>query len=394
MAGQKKLLAVTTGRADYGLLYPLIMELNRSGRFRTELVATGTHLSPSHGMTIDQIRSDGIDVHHTIFMTESQDSERDICNAISSGITGFSDLYESARPDLVLVLGDRYELWSTCISAVIHKIPIAHLHGGEITQGLIDDPIRHSITKMATFHFTSMDLYADRVIQMGEDPSRVFAVGALGIDNIRNMILMNRAEISEYTGVDFSHGVSLMTYHPVTLDHYSHATHQIKEVLDSIIEVNLPVIITMPNADPAGQVIYKKIQDYVSKYPDKLKLIKNLGQRGYLSAMKYAKLIIGNSSSGILESASFRVPVVNIGDRQGKRFKPRNVIDCTCSKDAILKAIEEAMSDEFAKTLLNLKNPYGDGHAAERIVDILSNIDLTDKSAFLKKGFLDMDYKK
>jgi UDP-hydrolysing UDP-N-acetyl-D-glucosamine 2-epimerase len=384
---------ITTGRADYGLLYPLIKELTHSDHFGLNLVATGTHLSPLHGKTIKQIQQDSLEVTDTIEMTMKSDCENAICNSIAIGLAGFSSLFQKRQPDLVIVLGDRYELWAICIAAVIHKIPIVHLHGGESTLGLIDDPVRHSVTKMSTFHFASIEAYAKRIIQMGENPNRVYVVGALGIDNIKNMRLMDIREVSEYTGVDFGQkNVALLTYHPVTLDDYTLAGHQTQEILEALIQTTLFTLITMPNADTGGNTIYQIIEMYSQKYPDRFRFVKSLGQQGYLSAMKYAKLMIGNSSSGIIESASFKLPVINIGDRQGGRFKPANVIDCVCSIESIMGTLDKALSEDFTRSILDIENPYGDGTAAKRIVNILRDIDLSDKSTLIKKGFYDIDF--
>ena len=388
-----KIAMVTTSRADYGLLYPLIKEFNMDDNLTLRLIATGTHLSPLHGNTIKQIQRDGLIVTDTVEMTMESDSEDAICNSIAIGLIGFSSLFQKWKPDLVIVLGDRYELWSICIAAVVNKIPIAHIYGGESTLGLIDDPVRHSVTKMSAFHFASIELYAKRIIQMGENSDRVYVVGALGIDNIRKMHLMNIGEISEHTGMDFGRkNVALLTYHPVTLDDYASAKQQIQEILDVLVRKDLFALVTMPNADTGGNTIYQAIELYSQKYPEKLRIIKNLGQQGYLSAMKYAKLMIGNSSSGIIESASFKLPVINIGDRQGGRLKPANIIDCACVKESILEALDLALSEDFLKSISNIENPYGDGHTAKRIIKILKNIDFSNKSVFIKKGFYDIDY--
>lgn len=384
---------VTTGRADYGLLCPLIKELNRSSCFHVSVVATGTHLSPLHGETIQIIQRDGIEVAHKINMSIEGDAEHAICYSVATALTGFSSLFQTWRPDLVVILGDRYELWPICIAAVIHKIPIAHLHGGESTLGLIDDYVRHSVTKMSTFHFASIEPYAKRIIQMGENPNRVYVVGALGIDNIRNMHLMGIEEISEYTHVDFrQNNVALLTYHPVTLDDYALARQQVQDILESLLQTNLISLITMPNADTGGNTIYQTIETYCRRYPDRFRFVKSLGQQGYLSAMKYARLMIGNSSSGIIESASFRLPVVNIGDRQGGRFRSVNVIDCVCSKESIIAALDKALSETFIRSIAHTANPYGDGNTAGRIANILKSIDLNDKPALLKKGFHDLAF--
>ena len=297
------------------------------------------------------------------------------------------------RPDLILILGDRYELWAISIAAVIHKIPIAHIHGGESTFGLIDDPIRHSITKMSTFHFAAIDTYAKRIIQMGEHPRRVFVVGALGIDNILSIPLLDKNQLSEITGMDFNKSIALMTYHPVTLDDYNEAENQIREILNTLCNTELRVLMTMPNTDTSGDIIYKHIQKFTQYYPDQFKLIKSLGQKNYLSAIKYAKLMIGNSSSGIIESTPFKIPVINIGDRQKGRHKTPNIIDCECNRASINSAIKKALSQEFKNSIQKIVSPYGDGKTADRIIKILESIDFTSKSALLKKGFFDLPSK-
>lgn len=385
------IMVVTTGRADYGLLRPLIKRMLLSNHFDMRLIATGAHLSPLHGQTIQLIENDGLEVMAKVQMTMPGDTEGDICASISAGLSGFSELFDQTTPDLVVVLGDRYELWSICIPAVIHRIPIAHIHGGESTLGVIDDPVRHSITKMSTFHFASIDKYATRLIQMGERPERVHVVGAIGLDNLRDISLMSRKELSEYAGVDFSRTIALATYHPVTLDNYESAKSQVQEILNALLETDLTALVTMPNSDRSWNTIYREIHRYSQRYPDRFKLLKNLGQRAYLSAMKYASLMVGNSSSGIIESASFELPVVNIGDRQAGRVKPPNVIDCICSRESVHHAIDKALSPEFKRTLSQLENPYGDGNTSTRILKILESIDFADKSAFLKKGFYDLN---
>lgn len=388
----KKIGIVTGTRAEYGLLYPLLKQIDDSKEIDGKLIVTGTHLSELHGETIEQIKKDGVPIHYVIDTEIQGDEETHICNTIANGLNKFSRLFSCNEFDAILVLGDRYELWSVCIGAVIHKIPIIHVHGGEITQGLIDDPIRHSVTKMASVHFPTMDLYGKRIIQMGEDPRNVYVVGALGIDNINNMKFLDMDELYEFTGINFKKDVALMTYHPVTLDNIEQAELQIKEVLSALLQTDLLILITMPNADTGGNRIYETIKQYVDKYPDKFQLRKSLGQKGYLSAMKYTKLMIGNSSSGIIESASFKIPVINIGDRQAGRYKPRNIINCGCKKEIISKSIKKALSNEFVSSISELENAYGDGHTAARIVNILETINFEDKSKLLKKGFNDIKF--
>ena len=389
---KKKIMLVTTGRADYGLLYPLIKKIADNRHFELQLIATGTHLSPLYDKTIRLIEKDNVMITDKIEMTMNSDSESSICISVATGIQGFSTLFEKYNPDLLIVLGDRYELWSVCMAAVIHKTPIAHIHGGEATFGLIDDTIRHSVTKMSAFHFASIDVYAKRIIQMGEHPERVFVVGAIGLDNIKEFSLMNRKELSEYTNVNFEKNIALMTYHPVTLDNYDNSEQQIIEVLKALLKSDLLVIMSMPNSDTSGNKIYQIIERYSQQYPQKFKLIKNLGQKGYLSALKFARIMVGNSSSGIIESASFKLPVVNIGDRQAGRFKPINVIDCRCTEESIIKSINQALSNEFKQSVADLVSPYGDGNTSARIVKVLESIDFSKRLHFLKKGFYDLNF--
>lgn len=385
-----KIAIVTSNRAEYGLLYPLIKKMLQDSFFDVTLIVTGTHLSEQHGKTIDFIKKDGLDIHHIVDLNVDGDTEHDICCMIGKGIEGFSTIFRNNKLDGILVLGDRFELWAICIPAVIHKIPIIHLHGGEITQGAIDDMVRHSISKMASIHFPSIDLHAKRIVQMGENPERVYVVGAIGLDNIKEMVLMDVAELSAYTGIDFNSNIALMTYHPVTLDQYKEASNQIEEVMEALISFNIVVLITMPNADTGGKTIFEVIQKYIHLYPQQFRLIKNLGQRGYLSAMKYCKFMIGNSSSGIIESPSFKIPVINIGDRQNGRHMPQNVISVQCEKRKIIQAIQRAMSTEFYDTIRDMKNPYGDGKTAHRIVALLKSFDWKDNKHLLKKGFHDI----
>lgn len=386
----KRVMVVTTGRADYGLLHPLIKEIEKAKDLDIILTVTGSHLSEFHGSSINLIQADNLKVHHQVDLKIESDTEDGISSSISVGIMEFSKIFLKDRPDILVLLGDRYELFCPAISAVIHKIPIAHIHGGESTRGLIDDPVRHSVTKMSALHFTSLDLYRKRVIQMGESPERVFNVGAIGLDNIRNTPLPEIEELNSVTGVDFNKSIALMTYHPVTLDNYNDSQSQIKEILGAVYESDLTAIATMPNTDTGNNKIFKALKEFARQYPEKLKLFKNLGQRVYLGAMKHCSMMIGNSSSGIIESPFFKVPVVNIGDRQGGRFKALNIIDTECRKDEITKAVQLAFSKEFKKEIENMENPYGDGKTAEKIVAILKETDFSDIT-LIKKGFYDLE---
>lgn len=384
-------MPVTTSRADYGLLRPLLFQLAECEDFNLQLIAGGMHLKKAFGDTIKEIEKDGLEISECWDILSKGDSEDSLCNTISTGISKFSEIIIRFKPDYIIMLGDRYELLAAATASVIHKIPVVHIHGGESTYGLIDDAVRNSLTKMAAVHLPSIELYGRRIIQMGEDPERVFIVGALGIDNIKSIEPMSIIELEQYTGISGISEWALMTYHPVTLDAYDSAETQITSVLSALLELNIKTLITMPNSDTGGESISRKIDEYVLKYPCNFFLKKSLGQRAYLSAMRYARLMIGNSSSGIIESASFSIPVVNIGDRQGGRFKPSNIIDCKCEKEDIVSALKEAQSLEFRKSLEGLSNPYGDGNTAARIIEVLKQIRGLDRDRLLKKGFFDLD---
>lgn len=384
---------ITTSRADYGLLHPLIKKISDDEAFDFNLIVTGSHLSSLHGRTVEHIINDGFKKFDVVDMTGESDTESGICESVATGICGFSKLYSSKKLDLVVVLGDRYELWTACMAAAIHKVPIAHIHGGETTFGAIDECIRHSITKMAFLHFPSIEVYGKRIIQMGEEPERVHVVGALGIDNVREIDLMSIEELVAFTGVNFKKKVALMTYHPVTLDGYEKGAGQTEEILNALLSIqDMSVLITAPNVDAGNNSILNKILRYAELYPVKFRFIQSLGQRAYLSSLKYACLMVGNSSSGIIESASFKLPVVNIGDRQAGRLKPTNAIDCECSMESIKVAINKAMSEDFTKSISNLQNPYGDGKTADRIIKILKQTNFSDKAGLLKKKFFDIRY--
>ncbi|MDY0133128.1 MAG: UDP-N-acetylglucosamine 2-epimerase [Desulforegulaceae bacterium] len=385
----KNVMVVTTGRADYGLLYPLIKAIEKSKLLSLSLCATGSHLSKFHGYTLDLIKKDKISIDFIVDLKLGSDTEKDICNSISIGIQGFSEIFTAKKPDLIVLLGDRYELFCAAIPSVIHKIPIAHIHGGESTLGLIDDPVRHSVTKMSSLHFASLEIYRKRIIQMGEFPERVFNVGAIGIDNIKNIQLPEVDELNSITGADFRKKIGLLTYHPVTLD-YTSPEKQISEILEAVRSSEICALATMPNADSGNNAIYQALKVFSEKYPQKLILVKNLGQRAYLGAMKHSSLMIGNSSSGIIESPFFKLPVVNIGDRQGGRYKTENILDTDCNSKSIKKVIEKALSSDFRKFIENMDNPYGNGTASAKIASKLEEIDFKDKS-LIKKGFYDLN---
>ncbi len=380
----KKILVVTGTRAEYGLLRLVIDGIARSTSFKLQLCVTGTHLSPEFGLTYRDILKDGYKINSKLEMLVSADTPSAITKSMGLGLIGFADELNRLDPDLILILGDRYEVMCAAIAATIARIPIAHLHGGEATEGLIDEAIRHSITKMSHLHFVATKEYEKRVIQMGEKPNRVFCVGGLGVDNILNLDLLTKKEIE--MSLDFKIGSKsmLVTFHPLTLEANT-SGKQMNELLNSLTEfVDHKIIFTMPNADTDGREIFQLIKKFCLDNHN-CRAFTSLGQLRYLSCLKYVDVVVGNSSSGLLEAPSFNIPTVNIGDRQKGRLKAASVIDCAPVKNQISSAIKRALSPDFKESCKTTKNPYGNGGASKRIIQRLENIDfnhLLNKSFF------------
>lgn len=388
----KRKIAVITGtRADYGLLYWLLKEIERDKDLELQLIVTGMHLSPEFGLTYKEIEKDGFEIDDKVEMLLSSDNEIGTTKAVGLGCIGFSDSFNNLNPDMVVVLGDRFEILSASIAAMIARIPLVHLHGGETTQGAIDESIRHSITKMATYHFPATENYKKRIIQLGENPKRVFNFGMPGLDNLYKLDLFNKKELEDNLNFDFNKKVAIITYHPVTLEDNT-AEKQIDNILQAIYKSNIKAIFTKANADNGGRIINKKIKEFVKKHPNDYIFIDNLGQVRYLSVLKHADLMIGNSSSGLTEAPSFKLPVVNIGDRQKGRVKADNVIDCDYSIRDIENSINKAISNEFINFISNLQNPYNkykDGKVSYRIKEKLKELEINNE--VLKKEFYDHD---
>jgi GDP/UDP-N,N'-diacetylbacillosamine 2-epimerase (hydrolysing) len=384
----KKICVVTGTRAEYGIFYPLLNAMKEDSLFELKIVATGMHLSPEFGLTYREIEKDGFTIDEKVEMLLSSDTETGISKSIGIGILTFANVFERMRPDLLVVLGDRFETFAAALSAYIARIPIAHLHGGELTEGVIDEALRHSITKMSYLHFTSADEYRKRVIQMGESPERVFNVGALGLDNIRTTQLLSKTEIEERLNFKFGDNTVLITYHPVTLEN-STSEIQFRELLKALDEFrDLRIIFTQPNADTDGRIIIRMIDEYVKENPERVGAFASMGRLLYLSAMKNADAVVGNSSSAIIETPSFHKPSVNIGDRQKGRMKAASIIDCRPLKEDITAAIKKALSGDFRNHCMNINNPYGNGNTTEKIVNILKN-ELS-KKINLKKAFFNL----
>ena len=378
---------VTVARSDYGIYGPVLRRIQRDPDLRLHLIASGMHLSPEFGLTIKDIERDGFEIGDRVEMLLSSDSPEAIAKSMGLGTAGFAQSYARARPDLLLVLGDRFEMHSAVVASLPFGIPVAHIHGGESTEGAFDEPIRHSITKMSHLHFTSTDEYARRVIQMGEAPWRVTVSGAPSLDNLYDSDLLSREQLEQAYNLDLSEPPLLVTYHPVTLE-YENTDYQIAQLLEALGEAGHSVVFTFPNADTHGRRIIPLFQEFVAGHP-RSRLVANLSIRGYFSLMSYSAAMVGNSSSGIIEAASFKLPVVNIGNRQRGRARARNVVDVCYGRGEIVEGIRRATSPEFRAGLSDLTNPYGDGRAAQRIVSRIRSVPLD--ATLLQKRFHEVE---
>ena len=365
---------VTVARSDYGIYRPVLRRIQRDPQLRLLLIAAGMHLSPQFGMTVDAIEEDGFPVDERVEMLLSSDTPEGIAKSVGLGTIGFAQVYSRNRPDILLVLGDRFEMLAAAAASLPFKIPVAHIHGGESTEGAIDESIRHSITKMSHLHFASTDVYARRIVQMGEEPWRVTVSGSPTLDNIDELRLLSRQELEVRIGLDLSSPTLLVTYHPVTLE-YEQTETQMTELLSALDQIAMPVVLTYPNADTGNQTIIRLAEDFMRRNAH-ARMVVNLGPDAYFSLMEHASAMVGNSSSGIIEAASFKLPVVNLGNRQAGRIRPRNVIDVDCRREAIVEGVRQATSPGFRESLSDLVNPHGDGHAAERIVETLKTVPL------------------
>lgn len=383
----KRICVVTGTRAEYGLLRPVIQRIQGSASLDLSIVATGMHLSPEFGLTYREIEADGFLISRKVEMLLSSDTPVGIAKSMGLALVGMADAISDLSPDMMLVLGDRYEIFSAVAAAMVARIPVAHLHGGEATEGLIDESIRHSITKMSHLHFVAVEEYRRRVIQLGESPDRVYSVGGLGVDSMVRLELLSQSELE--SALDFRLGAKsvLVTFHPVTLEQSS-AGKQMCELLDALDTLpDTNIVFTMPNADTDGRVLVDMIEEYVRRRPERAKAFTSLGQLRYLSCLQFVDVVVGNSSSGLLEVPSFRKPTVNIGDRQRGRIKAASVIDCEPHRTSIQAAIDKAFSVEFRTSLALVENPYGSGGASEKIVQILETIEF---DGLLKKRFCDI----
>ena len=385
-----KRIGIMTGtRAEYGLLKPLMQEINKDNDLELYLIVSGMHLSPEFGMTYKEIEEDGFQINAKVEMLLSSDSPAGISKSIGLGVIGFTDEFQRADLDMLILLGDRYEALSAAISAMVMRIPIAHLHGGELTEGAIDEGIRHSITKMSYLHFTSTEQYRNRVIQLGENPERVFYVGALGVENIKKINLMTKEELERSIHFEIDENTVIVTYHPVTLEN-----NTVEEQFLNLLEVldrnpKIRMIFTKANADTNGRIVNELIDKYAAQNSERACAFVSLGQKRYLSALKYCRIVIGNSSSGIIEAPSFGKPIINIGDRQKGRICADSVINCGYTQQEIQQAMETALTKEFENKASNCRNPYEKENTAANIISVIKDYLLNDKIK-LKKGFYDI----
>lgn len=386
----KKICVITGTRAEYGLLKPLIAKINCDSSMELQLVVTGMHLSPEFGLTYHEIEQDGFTVTERNEMLLSSDTPNGVTKSIGLGIIGFADIFTRIVPDLVVLLGDRYEALAAATAAMIHRIPIAHIHGGELTEGVIDEAIRHSITKMSSLHFTSTEQYRKRVIQLGERPERVFCVGALGVENIRTQSLLCREDLEKSLQFSLNVPYVMVTFHPVTLERHT-AQVQIENLLDALDAFReYHVIFTKANADTDGRIINQRIEEYANRNTERAIVVTSLGMVRYLSALQYCDIVIGNSSSGIVEVPSFQIPTVNIGDRQKGRTRGKSVIDCGWKKEEVVAAIQKAQVLRKDRTLEKMTNPYEGVNTSDSILASIKSY--LHENHDIKKKFYDIEW--
>jgi GDP/UDP-N,N'-diacetylbacillosamine 2-epimerase (hydrolysing) len=383
----KKILVITGTRAEYGLMRWILQYLSEEPKVELQIVVTGMHLSHEFGLTYRRIEEDGFVIRKKVETLLSSDTSIGISKSMGLGMISFAEIYQELQPNIILVLGDRYEIFAAVSAAMVSRIPVAHIHGGELTEGLIDEPIRHSITKMSHIHFPVTEEYRNRIIQLGENPDRVFNFGTPGLDNIENIKLLSKKELEKAINFELGENCFLITFHPVTLEDGT-SGDQFDELLEALdLFQEHKIIFTLPNSDTDGRIIIDKINNFVKNFPKRAIAFSSLGQLNYLSALQFVNLVIGNSSSGLIEVPSFKKPTINIGDRQRGRIKAESVIDCLPNKKEITKAIQLGLSEEFKLKLESLENPYGTSGASRKIVDVLKSIDF---DGLIKKEFYNL----
>lgn len=383
---KRKICVVTGSRSEYGLLRWVMEGIREEPSLELQIISTGMHLSPEFGLTYREIERDGFIIDRKVEMLLSSDTPTGLAKSMGLGMIGFGETLHELQPDLMLVLGDRFEILSAVTAALVARIPIAHLYGGEVTEGAFDEAIRHSITKMAHLHFVAAEEYRRRVVQLGEHPDRVFVVGGLGIDSINRLALLDRPALEKSLGFELRDRNLLVTFHPVTLDGPS-SSQQMAELLAALETLeDTGLIFTMPNADTDGRALAKLVENFVIDQPGAC-VFDSLGQLLYLSCIRNTDGVVGNSSSGLAEAPSFAKGTVNIGDRQQGRLRAESVIDCAPERAAIVAAVKHLYSPSFQEKLKTVNNPYGDGGASSRVVETLAKVSL---AGILKKRFFDL----
>jgi GDP/UDP-N,N'-diacetylbacillosamine 2-epimerase (hydrolysing) len=386
---KKKIAVLTATRAEYGLLKNIISALNQIDEIDVEVVVTGAHLSPEYGFTYREIEKDGIHITKKIEILLSSSTAVAVSKSMGLALASFAEYFEESKPDALLVLGDRYETLAVCCAAMNARLPIFHMYGGETTEGAIDEAVRHAVTKMSYLHFTSTEEYRRRVIQMGENPARVFHVGAVGVENALHRKKLRKEELAESVGIDLKVPFGVVTFHPVTLE--SGVETQCRELLGAMEYFSdFQFIITGANADCGGTAVNQMLSEFASQH-ENVYFTLSLGAERYLSALNYASFVLGNSSSGLVEVPSFHIPTINIGNRQKGRIKADSVLDCEANAKDIIRAVEYALSESFLECVKNVENPYGDGNTSKRVVEIIKEHILHNELS-LQKKFYDINF--
>jgi len=373
--GRRRIGVVTVSRSDYGHLRPVLDGIRRASDLELVLFVAGMHLAPEFGSTVGEIEADGVPIAERVPMLEPGDSPEAIAASTGRGVEGFARAFGRQRPDLVVVLGDRFEMLAAAVAALPFALPVAHIHGGEASEGAMDNQIRHAITKLAHLHFASAELHAHRIAHMGEEVWRVHAVGAPGLDRIATTAPLSRDALARELDLPLDGPWLLVTFHPATLEYRETASH-VEELLAALEKTDGTLVVTYPNADTSGRLIIERLEEFAARHPRRCRLVRSLGERLYLSLLRHADVMIGNSSSGLIEAPSFGLPVVNVGARQRGRLRGGNVIDVEPVREDILRGIEAAQAPPFRARARTAGNPYGDGRAAPRIVEVLQTVSL------------------
>lgn len=382
----KKICIITGSRAEYGLLKNLILRLKKNKKFKIKLIVTGSHLSEKYGFTLREIKKDSLNIENKINLNFKKDNTIGISNSISLGLNKFVKIFEKLKPDLILVLGDRFEIYTSALAALLCRLPICHIHGGELTEAMLDDAFRHSITKMSHIHFAANQIYKKRIIQLGENPKNVYNVGGLGVDSIKKQKILKKSELEKFLNLNFLKKSILVTFHSETLNRKS-TKKNFNELLRALKKIqNTTIIFTMPNHDIDSSIIHSSILKFVKNKRNSF-FFKSLGQKVYYSCCKYITCMVGNSSSGLLEMPTFKKFTINIGDRQKGRIKAKSVINCKFNSQEIYKKINFVLKSKNQLKIKNVKNPYGEGGATDKIISILEKVNLKD---ILNKRFYDL----